>query len=159
MATAAFSQISTTVTLGNQEFELQEMPLPRIKRFQKLWSVFFEEIQKLQAETAAAMDTEAPVTQLDQWNRIMDLALEQPHAILSVLIPDLPIEPFEDEDNGVTVPQVFDAFDAVLRVNRIEWLKKLTPFFQSMILNIDSTALLTGTQRTDSTVEFSAEPE
>lgn len=136
-ATNAFTSRTVKVRLGKEVFELQECPLKRVRKFQEVWGAFFEEINRFQAESALAAENGAEVGIADQWNRILDLVLDKPYEILSILIPTLPKEPFEDEDEGVTVPQILDAFDAVLEVNRIEWLKKLTPFFQNMILSTD----------------------
>lgn len=135
--TNAFNPRTVKVWLGSKQFELKECPLKRVRKFQEVWGSFFEEVNKFQAEAAVAAEEGEDVGIADQWNRILDLVLDKPYEILSILIPDLPKEPFEDEDDGVTVPQILDAFDAVLEVNRIEWLKKLTPFFQNLILTTD----------------------
>lgn len=154
-----FNQNGVTVTLGTETFTIKECPLPRVKRFQKVWGTFFEEIQRTQALTAAAAEAGEEINSMEQWNHMIDIVLEQPYEILSILIPDLPKEPFEDEDYGVTVPQVFEAFDKVLEVNRIEWLKKLTPFFQNMLLTVDTNSLLRGTPKTEFMPESSPEQE
>jgi hypothetical protein len=130
----AFPPTAATVRLGDKDYELRECPLARVRKFQEVWGTFFEDVNKFQAEAALAAENGEDVNIADTWNRIIDLALDKPYEILSILIPKLPLEPFEDEENGVTIPQILDAFEAVLEVNRIGWLKKLTPFFQNLIL-------------------------
>jgi len=150
---SAFLTDGRTVRLGTFTVQVTECPLPRIKQFQKLWGQYFETINRVQAMASDAAESGEGVSNEDLWQQVFDMVFESPYDLLHVVIPTLPKEPFEDEDEGVTIPQIFDAFDVILEVNRLGWLRKLTPFFQNMILNIDPTQFLTGTGQTGSTPE------
>jgi len=144
----AFIQRSKTIWVGAEEVEVREMPLARVKRFKTVISNFAEEYNELMDTVRSTMEArdealergEDPETvnlELDMWSDIADMIFARPHEVLSVLVPNLPKEPFEDEENGVTIPQLIDAFDTVLEVNKIEWVKKSLPFIQSLILSSD----------------------
>lgn len=133
----AFIQDPVIIRLGNLDVEVKEMPLARLNEFKKLWSRLFQRINEVQANMAVTAENEETIEAGQVFDQFLDIALEMPYELMSIAVKDLPKEPFEDPDDGVTVPQLLDAFDVVLKVNKLEVLKKLTPFFQNTILSID----------------------
>lgn len=161
---AAFAQDPITLTFGSGDgavsVEIREMPMPRVKRFKNVIGGMVEDYHQFMSDFADAQESGKPLSDSEKLMDLSDIILSRPHEILSIIIPGLPEEPFLDEENGVTFPQLVDAFDKVLTVNRLEWLKNSLPFFRDLILTIDPTDLGSRLSfpRTGTTPAYSPEP-
>jgi len=107
------------VVLAGRDFVLKQVPMARVKRLSTTLAQVFA------GADAADVATEAGVTTL------VDKLMQAPHAVLSLFIDNLPAEIFEDEENGVTLPEFLDVLQKAVTLNRVDVLKnvfsRLTP--------------------------------
>jgi len=133
----AFNQEPVACPVGTETVMVREMPLPRVKRFTKVVFGLVNDYQGVLDDIRVAAATNTKITGADQWQTIIDLVLDKPYSVLEILIPDLPEAPFEDEDTGITLPQLMNLFETVIEVNKLGWIKKSLPFIQNMIRSTD----------------------
>lgn len=124
------------VRLGQREYVIREVPLGRVKKFKGVWLDFFQ-------RTNGMLDS-ADLTQDDAATALFGLIEDAPSKLMEILIPDLDVDAFNDEDDGATIPQVFDAIDVVLRVNKLEFLKRAVPFVIETLRIATMKRVLTG---------------
>jgi hypothetical protein len=126
------------VRLGSRTYRVREVPLARLKRFKDLWIEFFTVVNQAGEQLRDA----------DQAAALFDLIAEKPAELLAIAIPDLDLDDFSDEVHGATIPQVFAAFDVVLRVNHLEFLKRVVPFVTDLLRAMAIRAALQAAQLT-----------
>lgn len=106
--------------IGNRTYELRDVPIARFKRAKAL---FISDM-----ETFARFVVGANPTQSDAMSAIWTMIEDQPAEFLHILVPDLDMNTFEDEDTGVTIPQMKHALEVAMEVNGLSFLKKALPF-------------------------------
>lgn len=103
------------VKLAGQDFLMKRVPMARIKRLSKVIASFAMDKTQLEFEK----NPEQAV------NTVLDKLLDFPHELMSVFIDKLPKDIFEDEENGVTFPELYDALLAAVELNRLDALKNV----------------------------------
>jgi len=108
------------VVLGTHTYHLHEVPLARVKRFRNVWT-----------ETFATLNTSvnAGIDDADTVNTLIDYVLSKPEEILQIVIPDLDLDAFNDEDTGATMPQIMHALDRAITINGCDFMRAAVPFF------------------------------
>lgn len=102
------------VILGGKEYIVKVIPMARIR---KLGAA----VASILTDTDA-IDMNNPQTATQT---VFDKLLEMPHELLSLFIDELPRDIFEDQDNGVTFPEFYDALMVALSINRVDVLKNV----------------------------------
>lgn len=98
--------------LGGKDYIIKQVPMARVKRLGPVLADVVEQVSK------DAEGGDAALTPL------LDRFLAAPHAVLSLFIDDLPEAIFHDEDAGVTMPEMLDALEKAISLNRLDVLKK-----------------------------------
>lgn len=99
--------------LAGHDYIIKQVPMARVKR---LGPVLAHLVQDLTVE-----DVQDP----NALGTLLPKLLDAPHAVLSLFIEDLPRDIFQDEEHGVTMPELLDALKKAVDLNRLDALKNL----------------------------------
>lgn len=124
-ASRVYDPVPNSVQLGDRVYGVREVPIGRIKRFRTQWLDFFSNLNGIMSS--------ANVTENDTATALFGMLEDKPYELMSIVIPTLDRDSFEDEDEGATIPQIMTAFEKALEVNKLEFLKRAVPFVVEMV--------------------------
>lgn len=122
---AVFSDPGNQILIGGQTVTIKPVPLGRVRLFKDTWN-------GLVARFTTIVSNEDPAT-ADSVDQLTALLIDDVIDLLAVLVPGLDKEQALDPDTGATVPEIADAFNMVLDVNRLGFLRGALPFVWSHV--------------------------
>lgn len=123
---SAFMPETQIVVLHGKKYPVDPVPLRRLMAFTDLVNAVMDEI-------APPPDEARTMTNQDFINNLFAIIRDKPGELLQILIPDLDLEAFNDEETGATVPEIMYAFEVCAAINHLEWLKNLWPALRDLM--------------------------
>ena len=119
---ASNNQPILAVELAGREFFMKRIPMARVRRLNGVLKSMIERVQKMDVESENGLEV------------ALEELLSFPYELMSLFIKDLPNEIFDDEENGVTFPELLDALKKAVELNRLDTLKNLlTPLVKAAL--------------------------